>query len=469
MVYHDPTYSLVRVGPVQVNRAALTALAPYNSQIQNLLDKTTSDTVQLPSTMLLSFAKQAHAAQIGYEFVNQIQKGLGIEDDDQLAQSSFNDRYRSNPALRRQVDDLMTTLGNVATQSTPHALAQLQALGKGGEILKLIGKSPDEISDFVNDKQNEEKKAAADAVADAKRKDADKPANPTRIQNAPALINSSTPYLTPAQRTNYISKLHPGMSNDELDKVQKEASDENGRGFTHVMEQQRFSQEKAAKGDAAIAKGQKPVVGVDANGNQVLVPSSDVAKYGLSQVREVGQAENEKVTNARSLLTVFNNNDPDDLGIMQLANKLDKEGKLGPAASRFQDWLNRSGSVITNLAGFDAGDPDVQRLFTKLGLSTTGLMQVHVGARGSAQLLEHFEDLAKAKSMSPQAFKAAIDTENSYVKMKAMLPNAGKAATQNVQTRAPAPKIVPSGAIPGRDANGNIIGYKTTDGKVVKF
>jgi hypothetical protein len=270
---------------------------------------------------------------------------------------------------------------------------------------------------------------AADKKA-AERTDAQKPADSARIQNAPALINSSTPYLTPAQRKDYISKLHPGMSNDELDKVQKESSDENDRGFTHSMEQQRLAQEKATKGDAAIAKGQKPVIGVDASGNQVLVPASDVTKYGLSQVREVGQAENEKVTNARSLLTVFNNNDSDDLGIMQLAAKLDKEGKLGPAASRFQDWLNRSGSVVTNLAGFDAGDPDVQRLFTKLGLSTTGLMQVHVGARGSAQMLEHFEDLAKAKSMSPAAFRAAIDTENSYVKMKAMLPQAKVQQTQ---------------------------------------
>ncbi len=274
----------------------------------------------------------------------------------------------------------------------------------------------------------------AQNAAEDKKNDAQKPADSARIQNAPKLIQTSTPYLTPAQRTNYVSQLHAGMSNDELDKVQKQAIDENDKAFTHSMEEQRLAQEKAAKGDAAIEKGAKPMIGIDANGSQVLVPASDVKKYGLSQVREVGQAENEKVTNARSLLTVFNNNDPDDLGIMQLAAKFDKEGKLGPAASRFQDWLNKSGSVVTNLAGFDAGDPDVQRLFTKLGLSTTGLMQVHVGARGSAQMLEHFEDLAKAKSMSPAAFQAAIATENSYVKMKAMLPNAGKQSQ-------PAPKV----------------------------
>ena len=30
-------------------------------------------------------------------------------------------------------------------------------------------------------------------------------------------------------------------------------------------------------------------------------------------------------------------------------------------------------------------------------------------------------------------------------------------------------RVVPAGAIPGRDASGNIVGYKTADGKVVRF
>jgi len=47
---------------------------------------------------------------------------------------------------------------------------------------------------------------------------------------------------------------------------------------------------------------------------------------------------------------------------------------------------------------------------------------VHVGARGSAAMLEHFADLANAKQMSGDAFAAALDTENKYIKMKAMLP-----------------------------------------------
>ena len=68
-------------------------------------------------------------------------------------------------------------------------------------------------------------------------------------------------------------------------------------------------------------------------------------------------------------------------------------------------------------------------------------MQVHVGARGSAAMMEHFADLANAKTMSGSTFLAALNTENKYVQMKAMLPNTQAApalfrrdpATQQVQ------------------------------------
>jgi hypothetical protein len=227
------------------------------------------------------------------------------------------------------------------------------------------------------------------------------------------------------------------MTNDELDKVMKDATTESEKITNQQLAQDNHDIARAAKGDARIAKGEKPVVGIDPSGKQVLVPSSDAAKYNLSQVREVGSAENEKVTNARSLLTVFTQDDPDDPGLMQLATKLNKEGKLGPVASRFQDWLNKSGSVPTSLAGFDAGDPDVQRLFTKLGLANTGLMQVHVGARGSTAMIEHFKELADAKVMSGTTLLSALDTETKYVRMKGMMPQTGKQAqsTQNRQNQ----------------------------------
>jgi len=175
----------------------------------------------------------------------------------------------------------------------------------------------------------------ASALAEGKKNDAQKPADPARIQNAPALIKAKNTNLPAASLNDYNSRLHAGMSNDELDKVMKDATAESEKVTAQQLAQDSHDQARAAKDDARIQKGEKPVVGIDASGRQVLVPAGDVTKYGLSQVREVGQAENEKVTNARSLMTVFNDDDPDDLGLVQLANKLNKEGKLGPVASRF--------------------------------------------------------------------------------------------------------------------------------------
>jgi hypothetical protein len=239
------------------------------------------------------------------------------------------------------------------------------------------------------------------------------PAPAGQVGSFPADIKIAYPNLTDGQVNLLTKALGKTPTNADYVKQQETAqkySDNNTK----------MDVNQAAKDTAAIAKGQKPVVGVDASGRQVLLPAGDVSKYGLSQVREVGQAENEKVTNARSLMTVFSNDDKDDQGLIQLATTLNKEGKLGPVATRFSDWLNKGGSVTT----FNAGDdPRVQQLFTKLGLSTTGLMQVHVGARGSAAMMEHFADLANAKTMSGSTFLAALNTENKYVQMKAMLPN----------------------------------------------
>ena len=109
---------------------------------------------------------------------------------------------------------------------------------------------------------------------------------------------------------------------------------------------------------------------------------------------------------------------------------LDKQGKLGPLASRYQEFM--AGTV-------GQGDPEVEELRTKMGLLATGLMQVHVGARGSAQMLEHFEDMANAKKMDGPTLLSGLNAENNYVTRKAMIPktsrfNTGIPNTGNTQT-----------------------------------
>ena len=127
-----------------------------------------------------------------------------------------------------------------------------------------------------------------------------------------------------------------------------------------------------------------------------------------------------KALAARHWLTLANqqgdaNGDPSDMGIMQLIDKLDAEGKLGPLAGRWNDFM----------AGkWGAGDPEYAALRAKMGLSTTLLMQAHVGSRGGSALLEHFEDLANAGKMDGATLKSAMASEGNYVQDKAMDPSA---------------------------------------------
>ena len=157
------------------------------------------------------------------------------------------------------------------------------------------------------------------------------------------------------------------------------------RAGNPVHQMSTISESKRALQAMAPPKEQKdatkPVIGFDTDGNQVLTNGANATQLGLSEIREVGQAEAEKVTNARSLLPVFNNPNPNDRGAIQLAQDLARQGKLGPLASRYQEFMAGT---------YGKGDPEVEELRTKMGLLATGLMQVHVGARGSAQMLDRF-------------------------------------------------------------------------------
>src|SRR5207302_1175380 len=74
-----------------------------------------------------------------------------------------------------------------------------------------------------------------------------------------------------------------------------------------------------------------------------------------------------------------------------------------------------------------------------MGLSATKLMQAHVGSRGGAFMLEHFEDLANAGEMDAPTLKAGLASELNYMQDVAMLPQRPGAAQSAAKT-APAAK-----------------------------
>lgn len=83
--------------------------------------------------------------------------------------------------------------------------------------------------------------------------------------------------------------------------------------------------------------------------------------------------------------------------IQSEANKLNELGLLGPIVGRWREFV--SGKIgAGELAGGNAENAKLIGKFrTDAGLMQTAVMKAHVGARGSAQMLDHFSDLLGAE------------------------------------------------------------------------
>jgi hypothetical protein len=209
--------------------------------------------------------------------------------------------------------------------------------------------------------------------------------------------------------------------------------------LSNSIREQTLQLAKDSAADRDQKLGNEPVVGQDASGNTVLVSTADAKKMGLTGTMKADTDLVNKSQAARDWLKLADkpgtekDTPPDKMGITQLINRLDSEGKLGAIASRWNEF-------VTGKVG--VGDAEYNALRAKMGLSTTKLMQAHVGSRGGAFLLEHFEDLANAKKMNGEALRSGVLSEMDYMKDVAKLPaqqggGGASAFTVNVPGKGP--------------------------------
>jgi hypothetical protein len=135
--YHLPTFSLVSNGKLPVSKDTLLALSPFNKGVKDVLESDVGDNIELPATMLIGFEKQAGLAHGAYEFIRQIQDGLGVTADKQLSQSAFNEQFRNNPALQRQAAQLGTALSNLRNAEHGARPGTVAGVGQGGRTLQI--------------------------------------------------------------------------------------------------------------------------------------------------------------------------------------------------------------------------------------------------------------------------------------------------------------------------------------------
>jgi hypothetical protein len=207
-----------------------------------------------------------------------------------------------------------------------------------------------------------------------------------------------------------------------LEGKSKDAATQLQRDEINAIRQQTQAMAAAARQEREDIAGQKVVIGTDKNGKTIMLSREDAKKAGLENVMEAPSGDVTKAFSARQWLPLANKQgtEPHEMGILQVIDKLDQKGALGPLASRWNDFM-------TGKWGGGTGDPEVDRLYSalrvKMGLSKTLLMNLHVGARGGSYLLEHFEDMANAKKMDANILREGIQSELDYAKDRAMLPN----------------------------------------------
>lgn len=171
------------------------------------------------------------------------------------------------------------------------------------------------------------------------------------------------------------------------------------------------------EGAAAKASTKPPDMasGTDSEGNQIAGTVDELKTAGATGITKLQGTEQQKVVVARQLIGPRK-------GLFDLVNKdidtLAAQGKLGVAASRFGEFM----------AGKVGNDPEFQPLRTHMGLLSTALMQAHVGARGSKDMLEHFKELANYSISNEATLRKALQAEWEYVNEKAMLPKSNPAA-----------------------------------------
>lgn len=116
--------------------------------------------------------------------------------------------------------------------------------------------------------------------------------------------------------------------------------------------------------------------------------------------------------------------------IEPLIAKLEKEGKLGPGAGRWNElWAGKIG----------AGDADFVKLRTDVGLLTTLLMRMHVGARGGEYVMQHFSDIINSGKQDPASMRAALGEISAYAQQLENDRNGGGSSSKTTESGGEAP------------------------------
>jgi len=182
------------------------------------------------------------------------------------------------------------------------------------------------------------------------------------------------------------------------------------------------------EGKRVAQTGATTMVIPDAQGNYTVtrvtpgttVPAGSVTPSGFSAVSVPTAQTRSMSEKAPRVLDLVNRSE-------DLLNANEKQ--LGPLKSRWDEFT--AGKIGLKNQGYT-------QLRTNIGLLTTALMNMHVGARGGGEIMKHFADLLNLAQQDPDNLRAALGEIKNYAnQVKAEGGLKGAAAPAAAPTTAP--------------------------------
>lgn len=139
-------------------------------------------------------------------------------------------------------------------------------------------------------------------------------------------------------------------------------------------------------------------------------------KIQTEQMRQSGQTarqnskqQNQLTTSTRTMIEMAPTVKNRVADIRALINDPELRSQLGPGGSRWSEmWAGKVG----------ASDPKFTQLRSQAMLLQTALMRMHVGARGSKDMMQHFQSIIDTGKQSPENMEAALGVIDKYADEK---------------------------------------------------
>lgn len=398
--------------------------------------------------------------------------GRDQEDLDDLATA-----VRTDPAMRKAVATFSRFGG---TSSIDEILAGMNKVDpqSAGTLMQYLGLSPKDLATMQNKRLQEQTEAKTKPTA-AEKIDSDAKANavladpneaPARKQQAKDFLKGSTATAAGKAAAEASAKTKAEANSGDVQEAARNILSgdlTNLKDITSMRGGQRTAMFNAIH-DEAVRQGKDP--------NQ-WSPAALKTKADMWE-----DYRNGKTSNNIAAFDAFLGHAND---AMDANDAWRRTGS--PLINKPLSWLSKNAENDTNYTAFTTALEPVRKEFMSFlnanraehegDLKTMGTVLSDTSS--PAQIETALKQLGKSadirlaaigrkyKNTFQSDFPNLISDEGKQTLQRMGITSKTNAATNTAPSQSS--RVVPAGAIPGRDASGNIVGYKTADGKVVKF